>query len=302
MLGIQKGLKANYIQPSVLFTKFQISVTRPDGTVPDNIKKVLFKWKSYNDTNNKHLFKVVEIPNLKNGKIDLTDITDWFPLNYTHVKDKVDVPKYFSVNYFFDGDLDPELIFNITNFKPKLVPYNEDNPDIDEDTGLPKKDPHGLHWYSRKNIDSLMIPLQTKRLNTIIGKVHEMNIKNRSHTEKEEYMYRDYYVASTIRSQMKFDTDHNNDMGSEGLKRIMVSFDMDQTLNIIHSQQSIFNTLTKLGSFLGGIMAVFKGFHILLNIKYKNRQARVVEEYEQDAGLMNYDHKKCNLELKERQR
>jgi len=82
----------------------------------------------------------------------------------------------------------------------------------------------------------------------------------------------------------------------------MITFDMDQTLNIIHSQQSLFNTLTKLGSFLGGIMAVFKGFHILLNIKYKNRQARVVEEYEQDAGLMNYDHKKCNLELKEKQR
>jgi len=123
------------------------------------------------------------------------------------LKDKVPVPKYFSVNYFFEGDLDQELIFNITNFKPKLVPYNEDDPDIDEDTGLPKKDPHGLHWYSRKNIDSLMIPLQTKRLNTIIGKVHEMNIKNKSHIEHEEFMYRDYYVASTVRSQMKFD--HN---------------------------------------------------------------------------------------------
>jgi hypothetical protein len=81
-LGIQKGLKANYIQPSVLFTKFQISVKRPDGTVPDNIKKVLFKWESYNDTLNRDLFTIKEIPNLKNGKIDLTHINDWFPLEY----------------------------------------------------------------------------------------------------------------------------------------------------------------------------------------------------------------------------
>lgn len=241
----------------------------------------------------------MDIPTLEDGKIDLSKINEWYPLDSRPgFDDQVPVPKYFSVNYYFEGEMDPELIFNITNFKPRLVPYNEENMEIDEVTGKPKHDPKGLHWYSRKHVDSLVIPLQTNRLNSIVGKVHEMNIKNRSHFEKEQIMYRDYYVASTVRSQIRF----GESMELENLHRIMITFDMDQTLNIIHSQQSLFSTLTKLGSFLGGIMAIFKGFHILLNIKYKNRQARVVEEYEQEAGLRDYSALKCNLELKERQR